>query len=83
MELAGDALEKERTPSVKDDALHTKPCPFPYLLKAPKSDMRKAYEFRMQNQGCFGPKCKFEERPHNAEQYKARKDIYTLISLPV
>ena len=31
----------------------------------------------------FGPKSKFEERPHNAEQYKARQDIYTPISLPV
>lgn len=36
---------------------------FSYLLEAPKFDMREAYEFGMQNQGCLGRKASSNRGP--------------------
>lgn len=62
-EVAGDVAKKERAHSPKNDVFHTKPCLFSYLLEAPKCDMREAYAFGMQNQGCLGRKASSNRGP--------------------
>lgn len=74
-------LGKGRALSAENNVFQTQTCPFSHLLEAPKFDMRKAYECRIG--AVLAGKRALEERGLKAKQYRARRDIYTRISLPV